>query len=329
VALRVAVIGAGTWGTTVASRVSGEHDTVLWARRSEVADEITTSHTNSTYLPGVELAQVRATASLEDAVGGADVVVMAVPSHGFRGVLTDAVPFVGAGVPVVSLTKGLEHGTRLRMTEVVAELLPDHPVGALTGPNLAREILAGQPAASVLAFADEAVAERLQPLFHSPTFRVYTNPDVVGCEVGGVVKNVIAIAAGMVDGMGFGDNSKATLMTRGLGELTRLGVALGGQPQTFAGLAGMGDLVATCMSPQSRNRRVGEELGRGRALSDIVAGTQTVAEGVRSSSVVTELAAACGVELPIAEQVRAVCHDGVAAADALAALLRRRAGAEW
>jgi glycerol-3-phosphate dehydrogenase (NAD(P)+) len=325
----VAVIGAGTWGTTIACLVSGEHRAVLWARRQAVADELTSRHTNSTYLPGVELGAVHATSSMAEAVAGADVVVMAVPSHGFRDVLVDAAPFIGPDVPVVSLTKGLELGTRLRMTEVVGEVLPGRPVGALTGPNLAREILAGQPAASVLAFADEDVARRLQPVFHSSTFRVYTNPDVVGCEMGGVVKNVIAIAAGMVDGMGFGDNSKSTLMTRGLGELTRLGVALGGHSQTFSGLAGMGDLVATCMSPQSRNRRVGEELGRGRPLADVVADTQTVAEGVRSSSVVTELAATVGVEMPIAEQVRAVCHDGVGAADALAALLRRRPGAEW
>jgi glycerol-3-phosphate dehydrogenase (NAD(P)+) len=189
--------------------------------------------------------------------------------------------------------------------------------------------MSGQPAAAVLAFTDERIAVGLQPVFHAPAFRVYTNLDIVGCEIAGVVKNVMAIAAGMVEGMGFGDNTKATLMTRGLAELSRLGVAVGGDPQTFAGLAGMGDLVATCMSAQSRNHRVGVELGKGRCLDDIVADTQMVAEGVRSSSVVIELAAASGIEMPIAEQVRAVCHDGVAASDAMLALMTRQPSAEW
>jgi glycerol-3-phosphate dehydrogenase (NAD(P)+) len=189
--------------------------------------------------------------------------------------------------------------------------------------------MAGHPAAAVMAFADERIALGLQPVFNAPGFRVYTNLDIVGCEIAGVVKNVMAIAAGMVDGMGFGDNTKAAVMTRGLTELSKLGEALGGHPRTFAGLAGMGDLVATCMSAQSRNHRVGVELGKGRCLDDIVADTQMVAEGVRSSSVVTELAERCGIEMPIAEQVRAVCHDGVSAFDAMTSLLERRAGAEW
>lgn len=328
--LRVAVIGAGSWGTTVASLSSANNDTVLWARRRDVADEITTDHTNGAYLPGVTLpAALCSTPSLAEAVGGADVVVMAVPSHGFRAVLEEAAPHVRAWVPIVSLTKGLEQGTLLRMTQVVNDVVADHPAGVLTGPNLAREIMAGQPAAAVMAFADERIAVGLQPVFHAPAFRVYTNLDIVGCEIGGVVKNVIAIAAGMVEGMGFGDNTKAALMTRGLAELSRLGEALGGAPKTFAGLAGMGDLVATCMSEQSRNHRVGVELGKGRRLDDVIADTHMVAEGVRSSSVVTELAASCGVEMPIAEQVRAVCHEGLAAADAMAALLQRRPAAEW
>lgn len=326
----MAVIGAGSWGTTVAALSAANNRTVLWARRKDVADEITTAHTNQSYLPGVALpAALRATPSLEEALAGADVMVMAVPSHGFRAVLEETVPFIRAWVPVISLSKGLEQGSQLRMTEVVNAVLPGHPAGALTGPNLAREIIAGQPAAAVLAFTDERIAVGLQPVFHAPAFRVYTNLDIVGCEIAGVVKNVIAIAAGMVEGMGFGDNTKATLMTRGLAELSRLGVAVGGDPQTFAGLAGMGDLVATCMSAQSRNHRVGVELGRGRGLDDIVADTQMVAEGVRSSSVVIELAAAHGVEMPIAEQVRAVCHDGLAAGDAMLALMTRQPSAEW
>jgi glycerol-3-phosphate dehydrogenase (NAD(P)+) len=330
VALRVAVIGAGSWGTTVASVSAAGNDTVLWARRDDVAEEISGEHTNHAYLPDVALpASLQSTSSLAEAVSRADVVVMAVPSHGFRAVLEEAAPHVRAWVPVVSLSKGLEQGTMLRMTQVVNDVLPDHPAGALTGPNLAKEVMAGHPAAAVMAFADERIALGLQPVFNAPAFRVYTNPDIVGCEIAGVVKNVMAIAAGMVDGMGFGDNTKAAVMTRGLTELSKLGEALGGHPRTFAGLAGMGDLVATCMSAQSRNHRVGVELGKGRCLDDIVADTQMVAEGVRSSSVVTELAERCGVEMPIAEQVRAVCHDGVSAVAAMTSLLGRRAGGEW
>jgi glycerol-3-phosphate dehydrogenase (NAD(P)+) len=322
--MRVAVVGAGSWGTTVASLLVRKNPTVLWARRQAVADAVNEDHANPTYVPDVRLpAELGATTSIEEAVADADVVVMAVPSHGFRGVLEKAAPHVRAGVPVVSLTKGLEPGTGMRMTEIVEQLLPGRPAGALTGPNLAGEILEGQPAAAVLAFADQAVGEALQPVFHSPTFRVYTNTDVVGCEVAGVVKNVIAIAAGIVEGLGFGDNTKAAVITRGLAELTRLGVALGGDPRTFSGLAGMGDLVATCASARSRNHSVGVELGRGRPLADIVAATPMVAEGIRSSAVVVDLAATYGVEMPIAAQVRAVCHDGVAAADTVGALMGR------
>ena len=328
-ALQVAVVGAGTWGTTIAALVAPRHPTVVWARRKDVADEIAATHANTTYLPGVLLPpELRSTPSLEEAVGGADVIVMAVPSHGFRGVLDALAPFAPAGAPVVSLSKGLEPGTHLRMTEVVAAVLPDHSVAALTGPNLAREVAVGQPTGAVLACTDGDIARRLQEVFGAPHFRVYTNRDVVGCEIGGVVKNVIAIAAGMVEGMGFGDNTKATVITRGLAELARLGVALGGEPATFAGLAGLGDLVATCASAQSRNHHVGVELGRGRAIGDIVGGMPTVAEGVKSSSAVVEVARERGVEMPIAEQVDAVCHRGVTVADAMQALLQRRAGSE-
>jgi glycerol-3-phosphate dehydrogenase (NAD(P)+) len=329
VALKVAVIGAGSWGTTVAALAAANNPTILWARRKDVADEIVTDHTNTTYLPDAPLPDaLRATPSIEEAVADADVVVMAVPSHGFRTVLEQASPHIRAWVPIVSLSKGLEQGTGLRMTQVVNELLPGHPAGALTGPNLAREIISGHPAGAVMAFADERIAVGLQPVFAAPAFRVYTNLDIVGCEISGVVKNVMAIAAGMVEGMGFGDNTKATVMTRGLAELTRLGVRLGGEPATFAGLAGMGDLVATCMSTQSRNHHVGVELGKGRALTEIIDEMHMVAEGVKSSSVVAELAEASGVEMPIAEEVRAVCHDGKAVGDALVALLQRRPGRE-
>jgi glycerol-3-phosphate dehydrogenase (NAD(P)+) len=327
--MRVAVVGAGSWGTTVACIASRNCPTTLWARRPELADEITVEHTNTRYLADFTLpAILRGSSSLEETVSAADVVVMAVPSHGFRDVLAEAAPFVRPWVPVLSLSKGIELGTHKRMTEVINDVLPEHPAGALTGPNLAREIMAGQPAAGVIAMADARIAHGLQPVFHSPGFRVYINDDIVGCEIGGALKNVMAIAAGMAAGLGFGDNTKAMLMTRGLSELTRLGVALGGDPLTFAGLAGMGDLFATCMSPFSRNQHVGVELGKGRKIDEIIAEMNMVAEGVKTSRVVGELAEKVGVELPIAAQVEAVCHHGVSVADALAALMQRPSGHE-
>ncbi|HEX9970262.1 MAG TPA: NAD(P)H-dependent glycerol-3-phosphate dehydrogenase, partial [Acidimicrobiales bacterium] len=254
-ATRVAVIGAGSWGTAVAAIAASRTPTVLWARRPELADDIVRTRRNTAYLPDHELpGSLEATSSLEEAVAEASVVVMGVPSHGFRDILTEALPFLGDGTPVISLSKGVEQQTLKRMTEVVAEVAPGRPLGVLTGPNLAKEIMAGQPAASVVATTEDGLSEELQQVLSTDVFRVYTNPDMVGCEVAGALKNVMAIASGMADGMGFGDNSKAALITRGLNELTRLGVALGGNPLTFAGLAGMGDLVATCMSRQSRNR---------------------------------------------------------------------------
>lgn len=327
--IRVAVIGAGSWGTTVAALASMNTPTVLWARRPELAVEIDVEHTNGSYLPTFELpADLRATASIEGAVGDADVVVMAVPSHGFREVAREVAQHLRPWVPIVSLTKGLERETTLRMTEVAAEEMPGRPIGVMTGPNLAKEVLAGHPAASVVAIPDATIAAELQRILGRPTLRIYTNPDVVGCEVAGVVKNVIAIAAGMAAGMQFGENSRATLITRGLAEMSRLGVALGGDPLTFAGLAGMGDLIATCSSSQSRNHSVGLELGRGRSIEEILAATTMVAEGVKSSPSVLELAGRYGVEMPITEQVVAVCHDGRTAHDALAALLARSSKSE-
>lgn len=327
--MRIAVIGAGSWGTTVASLAARNCPTVLWARREAVADEVAGAHTNATYLPGYVLpGALAATASLQDAVADADVLVMAVPSQGFRAVLEEAAAAVRPWVPVVSLSKGLEQGSNKRMTEVVNDVLPGHPAGVLTGPNLAKEVMAGHPAAAVMAMADERVALALQPVFATEAFRVYTNLDIVGCEIAGALKNVMAIAAGMVDGMGFGDNTKATMMTRGLAELTRLGVALGGDPFTFPGLAGMGDLVATCSSSQSRNHHVGTELGKGRCLDDVIAEMNMVAEGVKSSKVVCELGRAHGVEMPIADEVHAVCHEGRSAREALANLMGRQQRAE-
>ncbi|HTK15972.1 MAG TPA: NAD(P)H-dependent glycerol-3-phosphate dehydrogenase [Acidimicrobiia bacterium] len=329
---RVAVIGAGSWGTAVAAIVAGNVPTVLWARRPELAAAIDRGHENADYLRDIPLpAELRATADLAQACEGADVVVFAVPSHGLRAVVAEARPYVGAQAAIVSLAKGIEQGTLRRMTEVIAEELADHDpdrIGVLTGPNLAREVAAGQPTASVVAVPDAGVAEELQRVFFAPTLRVYTNPDVVGCEMAGALKNVLAIGAGIADGLGYGDNTKAALITRGLAELARLGGVLGGDPLTFAGLAGMGDLIATCASPQSRNRHVGVELGRGRALDDIVNEMNMVAEGVKTTAAVIELAAANHVEMPLSSFVGRVLYEGARPADLVPELMLRKAKPE-
>jgi len=328
--INVAVIGAGSWGTTVAALAAANTPTVLWARRSELADQINDAKLNAEYLPSHPLPEeLRATDSLADAVAHADVVVMAVPSHGYRDVALEAAGWIRPWVPVVSLAKGLERTSLKRMSEVTSDVMPGHPVAVLTGPNLAKEILSGQPAASVVAIDDATIGNELQRIFSRPSLRVYTNNDVIGCEVAGVVKNVIAIASGMAEGMGFGDNTRATLITRGLAEMTRLGVAMGGHPVTFAGLAGMGDLIATCSSKQSRNNQVGLQLGQGMSIAEILDSMNMVAEGVKSSPSVLDLARRYGVEMPITEQVVAVCHDDRPAPDALAALMQRSRKGEF
>jgi glycerol-3-phosphate dehydrogenase (NAD(P)+) len=322
--MRMAVVGAGSWGTTVASVAASNTPTVLWARREAVAASINDNHINPDYLGAQLSPELRATSSLAEAVSNADIVVMAVPSQGFRQVLAEAAPHIRPWVPIVSLSKGLESGTMLRMSQVANEVMPGHPVAVLTGPNLASEIAVGQPAASVVAIDDAVIATALQELFSSPTFRVYTNHDVVGCEIAGVVKNVIAIASGIAMGMGFGDNTRATLITRGLAEMTRLAEALGGDPVSLAGLAGMGDLIATCSSTSSRNTTVGMRLGQGESLESILTSTKMVAEGVKSSATVLQLAEQYQVDMPIVEQVVAVCHNGVPAGEALLNLMARR-----
>ena len=327
--LRVAVLGGGSFGTTVATLATRNAPATLWSRRSDQVEEINREHRNERYLPGFTLPDtLRATESLEEAVSEADVVVMGVPSHGFRGVLEELAPSLRPWVPIVSLAKGLEQGTHLRMTQVIQEILPEHRASVLTGPNLAKEIMSGFAAASVVAVDDPMTARQLQSVFHSGLFRVYTNDDVVGCELGGALKNVIAIASGMGDGLGVGDNTRSAVITRGLAELCRLGTAMGGREQTFSGLAGMGDLIATCISPQSRNRRVGEELGRGRKLQEILDDMHMVAEGVKTSKVVMALAEQYGVDMPIAREVHDVIHEGRSAEDAYRGLTRRPAGAE-
>lgn len=324
------MVGAGSWGTTVAALTSHNATTTLWARRPQLADEINSTHINSAYLPDASLPEsLRADSELARALAGADVVAMAVPSLGFRSVIDEVSKHIGDRVPIVSLSKGLEQSTFKRMSEVIADVMPSNPVAVLSGPNLAKEILAGQPAASVIACTDVAIARELVAVFSRPSFRLYTNPDVIGCEIGGVVKNVVAIAAGISQGFGFGENSKATLVTRGLAEMSRLGVALGAQSATFSGLAGMGDVMATCASMHSRNTQVGVRLGRGENIDEIVASMNMIAEGVKSSASVIELAHRHSVEMPIAEQVAAVCAGKVSAAEALRALMSRQSKSEF
>ncbi|TFV65974.1 NAD(P)H-dependent glycerol-3-phosphate dehydrogenase [Blastococcus sp. CT_GayMR20] len=322
--MRVTVLGAGSWGTTVAALMCRrDHEVLLWARNPDVATEVNQQRSNEAYLPGARLpARLRATSDLEEASGHAELLVVGVPTGAFRETLQLAQPYLAPWIPVVSLGKGLERGTHLRMTEVIKEVLPGRPAAALTGPNLAREILAGQAAASVIATEDLSVATALQREVSRGVFRVYTHHDVVGCEVGGALKNVIAIATGMAQGLGVGDNTRAAVMSRGLAELTTLAVAMGGEATTLAGLAGMGDLVATCMSPHSRNRHVGEQLGLGHSLEEVLGGMRMVAEGVRTASTVVELAEQHGVDLPIARTIHDVVSGRIRAADAYRGLTR-------
>ncbi len=327
--LQVGLLGGGSWGTTIASLVARNAPVRLWARDAATVDEINSRHTNEKYLPGARLNEnLIATTDIREAVTGADVLVIGVPSQYVRDALEAIHAHIRPWVPVISLAKGLEAGSGKRMTEIIAEVLPEHPAGVLTGPNLAREIMAGSAAASVIAMEDETINRALQRLFSSGLFRVYTNDDVIGCELGGVLKNVIAIAVGMGDGQGAGDNTRAALICRGLAEITRLGVAMGGQPTTFAGLAGLGDLVATCTSAQSRNRHVGLELSRGRTIEDIVSSMYMVAEGVKSAPMVMALAERHGVDMPLAREVYEVVRGRSSARKALRGLLRTAAGAE-
>jgi glycerol-3-phosphate dehydrogenase (NAD(P)+) len=310
--------------------IAGGHPASLWVRSPELAASMSERRENGRYLPGVRIPdELVVTPSLAEALESAGVVFMAVPSHGFRDVLSHARPFAQGIDAVVSLAKGIEIGTNLRMSQVVAEVLPGVPAGVLTGPNLAREVAQGHPAACVVALPDEALAQRVQGLVHTRTFRTYMGTDVVGCEIAGATKNVMAIAAGIGDGLGLGDNTRAVLITRGLAELGRLGVALGGKVLTFGGLAGVGDLVATCASAQSRNRTVGYALGEGRSLDEIVSGMHMVAEGVKSAGPLVGLARAHGVEMPIAEQVHAIIEGRCSPAEALMNLMGRPSRPEW
>ena len=327
--LNVGLLGGGSWGTTVASLTARNTDTMLWARNQETVDEINNHHSNSRYLPGAKLcSNLKASNSLQEVVENADVLIMGVPSQHFRQVLREARPHIRPWIPIVSLAKGLELGTKMRMTEIIAQELPGHPAGVLTGPNLAKEINHGQAAAAVIAMVDKTIAKKLQGVFNSGLFRVYTNTDVIGCELGGALKNIMAIATGMGDGANAGDNTRAALITRGLSELTRLGIAMGGKRRTFAGLAGMGDLVATCSSSKSRNHHVGFEIGRGKKLDQIIEEMNEVAEGVKTAKAVIELAEDYNVDMPISREVYKVLYEGNTVLDAFKGLVKLESGSE-
>jgi glycerol-3-phosphate dehydrogenase (NAD(P)+) len=329
---RACVFGTGSWGTAFALVLADAGtDVIMWGRRTELCKAIDQTRRNPDYLPDIELpATVRATTDSEEATAGADLVILAVPSHTLRENLRLWAPVLPSDVPLVSLMKGIELGTAKRMSEVIAEVAgaPPERVAVVSGPNLAREIAERQPAASVVACLDEKRAQEIQQACHSPYFRPYTNTDVVGTELGGTVKNVIALAVGMAEGLGFGDNSKASVITRGLAETARLGEALGADPYTFSGLAGLGDLVATCSSPLSRNRTFGEKLGRGLSVAEIMASTRQVAEGVKSCESVLDLAHRVGVEMPIVEAVTHVVRGQMTPTDMLRSLISRTAKPE-
>jgi glycerol-3-phosphate dehydrogenase (NAD(P)+) len=322
-----AVLAAGSWGTAFAKILADAGTPVrLWARRAEVAEAINGEHVNSAYLPGITLpTSISATTDPAEALDGASTVVLAVPSQTLRENLADWAPYLSCDMTLISLMKGVELGTTKRMSEVICEVGKVCPeqVAVVTGPNLAREIAEEQPAAAVVACIDAARAQRVQDAITTSYFRPYTNPDVIGCELGGAVKNVIGLAYGMATGMGLGDNTKATLLTRGLAETSRLGVKLGADPLTFSGLAGLGDLVATCVSPLSRNHTFGVQLGRGKTLAQAQEVTKQTAEGVKSCRSIRDLARSCGVEMPITEQVEKVCHEGLSVREAVAALMAR------
>ncbi len=327
--LNVGLLGGGSWGTTVASITAKNTETTLWARNKETVNEINEHNTNSKYLPGAKLNKnLKASTSIQEVVENADVLIMGVPSQHFRQVLRDARPFIRPWIPIVSLAKGLELGTKMRMTQIIEEELPGHPAGVLTGPNLAKEIHNGQAAAAVIAMVDKTIGKKLQGIFNSGLFRVYTNTDVIGCELGGALKNIMAIATGMGDGANAGDNTRAALITRGLSELTRLGTAMGGKQRTFAGLAGMGDLVATCSSSKSRNHHVGFQIGRGKSLDQIIEEMNEVAEGVKTAKAVMELAEDYNVDMPISREVYKVLYEGNTVLDAFKGLVKLESGSE-
>ncbi|OBJ72494.1 NAD(P)H-dependent glycerol-3-phosphate dehydrogenase [Mycobacterium sp. 1274756.6] len=327
---KVVVLGGGSWGTTVASICARRGPTLQWVRSAETAADINTNRRNARYLGDeVVLSEtLRATTDFSEAAQSADVIVMGVPSHGFRGVLTELAAELRPWVPVVSLVKGLEQGTNLRMSQIVEEVLPGHPAGILAGPNIAREVAEGFAAAAVLAMPDQHLAANLGNLFRTKRFRTYTTDDVVGVEMAGALKNVYAIAVGMGYSLGIGENTRAMVMARAVREMSKLGEAMGGQRDTFAGLAGMGDLIVTCTSKRSRNRHVGEQLGSGKTVEEIIAAMNQVAEGVKAASVVMEFANEYGLNMPIAREVDGVVNHGSTVEQAYRGLIAETPGHE-
>jgi glycerol-3-phosphate dehydrogenase (NAD(P)+) len=327
---RVVVLGGGSWGTTIASICARRGPTLQWVRSEETAKDINENHRNSRYLGNdVELSiTLRATTDFAEAANCADVIVMGVPSHGFRGVLIELAKELRPWVPVVSLVKGLEQGTNYRMSQIVDEVLPGHPAGILAGPNIAREVADGYAAAAVLAMPDQHLAARLAELFRTKRFRTYTTDDVVGVEMAGALKNVYAIAVGMGYSMGIGENTRAMVMARAVREMSKLGEAAGGHRDTFAGLAGIGDLIVTCTSQRSRNRHVGEQLGAGKPIDEIIASMNQVAEGVKASSVIMEFAEEYRLSMPIAREVDGVINHGATAEGAYRGLAAEKPGHE-
>lgn len=329
---KIAVFGAGSWGTAFSMVLAdGGNDVTIWGRREEVCQTISERRENTDYLPGIELPPtISATHDAERALSGADVVVLATPSQSLRENLAEWAPYIPNKAVMVSLMKGVELGTLKRMSEVIAEVTDAGPdrIAVVSGPNLAKEIARREPAASVVACADEEVAKMLQAQCHSPSFRPYTSVDVLGCELGGAYKNVVALSVGMAVGLGFGDNTTASVITRGLAETARLAMALGANPLTLMGLAGLGDLVATCSSPLSRNRTFGEKLGQGMTTEDIYASTRQVAEGAKSCSSLLALAERTGVDAPIAEHVNAVVAGQMTATDMMESFIGRDTKAE-
>jgi glycerol-3-phosphate dehydrogenase (NAD(P)+) len=327
-ATTTAVMGAGAWGTALAKLLADAGGEVtLWARRSDVADEINSSRLNPGYLPGVQLpAGIRATADPAEALNGATTVLLAVPAQTMRTNLEQWAGLITRGATLVSAAKGIELGTLMRMSQVIVDVTGVDPsqVGVISGPNLASEITAGQPAATVIACSDSGRAVAVQRMLNGGYFRPYTNADVIGTEIGGACKNVIALACGMAAGVGLGENTAAAIITRGLAEIMRLGIAVGAKGATLAGLAGVGDLVATCTSPQSRNRSFGESLGRGGTLeSALLERGDHVVEGVTSCESVLALASSYDVEMPLTDAVERVCHKGLSVDQAVVALLGR------
>lgn len=325
-----AVLGAGSWGTALAKLLADKGlRTRLWARSAEQAEAIERARTNEAYLPGFELPDtLRATSDLREAVDGVDMVVSVVPTHGTREVLAAAAPSIPPGVPVVGATKGIENDTLETVSEIFEERFAADRCAYLGGPSFAKEVAAGIPTAVVLAGKDRRSTAAAQQAFATDVFRVYSTDDVVGVELGGALKNVVAIAAGIADGLGFGHNTRAALITRGLAEITRLAVARGADPLTMSGLGGMGDLVLTCTGDLSRNRQVGLALGRGQKLAEILAGMNMVAEGVRTTRSAHQLAQGQGVEMPITAEVHAALYEDKPPLDAVVALMRRPQRAE-